>query len=295
MTIKVEETLTTAGLTADVIPHLIWNEVLLGVRKRQVFEEAFQVSDMLIGSYGTKISVPILSTRFTAGTATEAAIDSSGYTVTDPAVTDIDITIGDVVYVAARLGDILKEDQPKFNWVAIILQDMAYAVTEYRDGALRDVLLATVGNSNSAATFGTLVHKDVTDTLALMKADSWFPEDGVPLFYLHPDQESDLMTDDRYVDTKRYSVGGLPTLQTGEGSLYAGTRPRVTDNMVPALALIVMPPTHRFGPAAITAWKRRLTVKSDREERFGRELWITSMRYGSAVVQSNAIGLVTGC
>lgn len=293
MPFTVEETLKASDLPADVIPHMIWNEVLLGVRKRQVYEEAFQVTEMLVGAYGTKISVPILSTRFTAGTISEDNLDTSGYTVSDPAVTDVDVSIGNQVYVAARLSDVLREDQPKYNWVAIILQDMGRAVTVYRDAALRDVLEAGAGNVQAAATFGALDHDDILDCLGLMKADSWFPDDGTPFLFIHPDQETDLLKDTRFYDTKRYSMGQLP-MQDQE-PLYAGTRVRVTDNATTAIALVASPPTHRFGPAAITAWKRRLTVKSDREERFGRELWITSMRYGSSVVQANGVGLITGC
>jgi len=65
--------------------------------------------------------------------------------------------------------------------------------------------------------------------------------------------------------------------------------------MTAALALVVFPPNHKFAPVAIHALKRRLTVKSEREELYGRELWVASVRYGQSAIQANGIGLITNC
>ncbi len=299
--ITVEETLLAGDLPSDVIVHMLWNEVLMGTTKRLVFEEAFEVTEQLIGAMGTKISVPILSTRFSASTISESSLDSSGYTPTDPTVTDTDISIGNQVYVAARLSDILLEDQPKYNWVRIILQDMGRAIAEYKDAALRDVLIAGVGNSQTAASAGTLAFDDVVGGLGKCKVDSFFPEDGTPYLFASPNQEVDLVKDTRYYDSKRYRMGSLPKLAAAgdDGALgepsYADCKVRISDAMTDALALIVFPPTHKFAPIVINAMKRRLTVKSDREELYGRELWIASVRYGSAVISANGICLITNC
>jgi hypothetical protein len=296
--IKVTETLLAGDLPADVIPHMIWEEVLMGTRRRTVFLEGYEVTERLVGAMGTKISVPALSTRFTAGTISESTLDSSGYTVSDPTITDTDISIGNQVYVAARLSDILREDQPTYNWVRIILQDMGRAIAEYRDAALRDTLLAGAGNTQTAAAAGTLAFDDVIDGLALAKNDSFFPEDGTPFLFIGPNQEADVIKDTRYYDSKRYQQGDLPMLAANREAVepvYASCRVRVSDNMTDALGLIVFPPTHKFAPIAIHALKRRLTVKSDREELYGRELWVASIRYGQAVVSANGVVLITNC
>jgi len=296
--IRVSETLKASDLPADVIPHMIYGEVVMGTTKRISFIEGFEVTEQLVGAMGTKISVPILSTRFSAGTTTESDLDTSGYTVSDPTITDTDITIGDQVYVAAKLSDVLREDQPRYNWVRIILQDMGRAIAEYRDAALRDVLIAGVGNQDNANTSGTLAYDDIVEGLALCKTDSFFPEDGTPFMFIHPNQEADLLKDTRYLDSKRYQMGDLPMLAANAEStepLYASCKVRVTDDQLDGVGLIVYPPTHKFRPIAIHAMKRRLTVKSDREELYGRELWIASMRYGSSVIQANGLCYVSDC
>lgn len=304
MPFDIEETLKAGDLPSDVLPHMLWNEMILGTEKRRVFRDLTQVTDALRGQVGTKISVPILSTRFTAGTISESTLDSTGYTFSDPAVTDTDITIGNQVYVAFKISDILKEDQPKFNWIRILLQDAGRAIAEYEDGAIRDVYLAGAGNSMSAATAGTLAYDDLLSCLALMKIDSWWPGQGVtPVLVLHPNQETDLLKDTRYVNSHRYSVADVGMLASADDlargeveSIYADCNVKVSDNMINALALIIFPSPHpRYGPVAIHAMKRPLTIRTEREETYGRQLWVASMRYGTSVIQANAVGLISNC
>lgn len=301
MSFNVNETLTAGDIPADVIPHLVWAELLAGVSKALVFKEVVTITDVLRGAAGTKISVPALSTRFTATTVSEATLDSSGYTPADPSVTDTDISIGDQVYVAFRLSDILKEDQPNFGWLQITLRDAGRAIAEYEDSAIRDVLIAGVGNSGSAGTAGTLKFDDVVDLLAKHKNDSWKATPGyAPWLIIAPDQEADLVKDTRYHSSRRYAVanvGGLAgaDMKNDVEELYADCRVRVSENMTAALALIVFPQHPTYGPVAMHAYKRPLTVKSQREELYGRELWAASMRYGTSVIQANGVGLISNC
>lgn len=303
MVFNVEETLLAGDLPADVIPHMIWKEVLAGTRLRRVFLEAVETSTMLLGAVGTKISIPVLSTRFTAQTISESSLESAGYTFSTPTVTDVDVTIGNQVYVAFKISDIIKEDQPKYNWIRLLLNDAGRAIAEYEDGAVRDVFIAGAGNTHTAATGGALVYDDIIDTLTLEKIDSWFPDRIMPFLFLHPNQEGDVLKDTRYVNSARYAIGNLPNLAGADylaagqvDAIYAGTRVRVTDNMTNALALVVFPSPHPdYGAVTVHAVKRPLTIRSEREETYGRQLWVASVRYGTAVIQANGVGLITNC
>jgi hypothetical protein len=276
--------------------------MILGTSKRLMFLEPATKTDMLIGAIGTKITVPILSTRFSAGTISESDLDTTGYSISDPAVTDTDINIGNQVYVAFRISDILKEDSPNINWIRTLLRDAGRAIAEYEDAAVRDVYLAGAGNSVNATAAGTLDYEDVIDLLAEMKTDSWFPEDIRPFMYLHPDQEADLLKDTRYVNSHRYAIGDIPYLPSADDmsrgeveAMYAGTRVRVSDNMTATLALVVFPEHPRYGPVSIHAYKRPLTIRTQREELYGRQLWVVSTRYGTSVIQADGVGLISNC
>jgi len=293
--IVLEETLKAGDIPADLKPHLVWGEVLEGTRKRLVFMQAVREDSSLVGKTGTKISVPIAS-QLSASTITESTLDSSGFTFTDKTITDVDVTIGNMVYCAVKLSDILQEDVPDIDWVRLMLRNMGAAIAEYIDGAIRDALIAGAGTTITAATAGTLAYGDIVKAVSTLKKNGWFPEEGnPPLLFIHPDQEADLLKDTLFVETARYTAGSVERLQGEVAGRYAGCRVLVTDNMTAALALVVMPPNHRFGPSTIFAWKRKLRVKSDREEAYERTIYIATARYGIKVVQSSAIVLISNC
>ena len=298
MPFTIEETLKSSDLASDYKPHMVWREFLLGVAKRKVFLGLVLETDVLVGKVGTKIAVPAVSSGFTAASITEANLDTNGFTITDLGTTDTDISIGNIIYVAFRLSTVLGEDMPAINWLRANLQKTADAILDYIDGAVRDVLIAGAGNSCSADTAGALDYTDIADIQRLMQTDSWFADDGVPSLAIHPDQQYDLLIDTTFTETIRYQQGSVPFAGNLGGPLVpvvAGIKVIVSDNMTQALAILVTPQQHRFGPNTIFAWKRRYTVEHDREVLYGRDLYVASVRYGQAVVQANAIGLISNC
>ena len=65
--------------------------------------------------------------------------------------------------------------------------------------------------------------------------------------------------------------------------------------MVENLALILAPPNHRYAPFTIHAIKRPLKVASWDDVTKGRTLRVASMRYGSTVIQSGGVYLISNC
>lgn len=301
MTYTIEETLMSTNLDADFKPHMVWREFLLGISLRKVFLGIVLETDVLVGGVGTKISVPAWSgtnAGFTAGTITEATLDTSGYTVTNPSTTDTDITVGDVIYIAFRLSTILSEDQPDIQWLRNTLHAVANGIQDYIDGDIRDTLLSGAGNSVSADSAGTLAYNDIIDVQRLMQTDSWFSDDGIPALVIHPDQQYDVLASTTFTETIRYTQGSVPFGGNLGGPLVplvGGVKVLVSENMTQALALLVTPQTHRFGPNTIFAWKRRYTIEHDREVLYGRDLYVATIRYGVGVVQANAVGLISNC
>jgi N4-gp56 family major capsid protein len=290
-----EETLKSGDLPADLKPHLVYAEVVEGLRPPRIFQSVVTVDRQLITKQGTKLSVPVAS-KLTAGTVTESNLDSSGYTVSDKTMTDVDVSIGDIVYSAVRLSDVLLEDQPNIQWVRLMIRNMADAVMEKQDGDIRDTLIAGVGTTAAAATAGTLDFDDVVDALATMKSAHLYPEPAAQFALIaHPNNTKDIVKDTRFYDTKRYALGGIPFPAGEVGGLTAGCRVLETSNMIENLALVMAPPNHTKAPFAIKAIKRPLTLKSEREEVYGRQFWVTSERYGNAVIQDTGVYLISNC
>lgn len=311
MVVKFEETCYNLTLTdgqlanigaigdtySTIIPFVIWREIILGKRWRNVFRRAVLETDILIGQAGNILEVPVLDRdEFTARTASEASIDVYGFCKDRLSPDKVEITIGDVVYNATRISDILREDSPSLQWVKASLQKMGDSIEHYIDTAIRNVLIAGVlaGNIQAAAVAGVLDFDDIIDCKALMHNTSMWESEGGPfMLFVNPLQEADLLKDATFQDTERYEAGSIP-FDPVKG-LYAGCRVYGTENMVQALALIVAPPTHQFGPAAMMAWKRHLKAETWRDEQYGRDVWLLTCRYGVEVIQDNAIGLITNC
>jgi len=314
MAITFEETCTNLTLTdaqleslnvgtdtfTTLIPFIVWREILMGKRWRNVFMRAVMETDVLIGVAGKVLEIPMLDINefSTDRTASESEIDTYGFCKDRLSPDKIEISVGDVVYRATRVSDILREDSPTLGWVRASLQKMGDAIEHQIDTAVRDILIAgvAVGNIFTASTVGTLSYDDVVDCKALMRGNHMYESEGGPfMLFIHPSQEADLLkeTKGNTFEMERYSAGDIP-FDPVRG-LYAGTRVYVTENQLDGTGLIVCPPTHAFGPAAMFAWKRHLKGEQWRDEQYGRDVWLLSCRYGMAVVQDNAIGLISSC
>jgi len=294
--------------TCDLIPTLIWHEINLGPTWRFVFRNAVEETDMLVGEAGDTICVPYTSRTggFTARSASEATIDESGYTKDKLTVNQIEITIGDVIYLATRISDILREDQPNLNWVLASLNKMGQQIWYRIDTDIRDLLVGCAGNVQTATTTGTLSYDDIVDATATLKNLGYWADDGEYLLFMNASQEADLVKDTRFTDTARYSYGDIPMGAGGGAGFnmpksrrYASCVAHVTDIPMAwgtvAYALVVAPPSNRYGPAAMLAWKRHLKQETWRDEQEGRDLWLLSTRYGLSCKFTDAIVLISDC
>lgn len=303
-----------AYAACDLIPVLIWKEVNLGATWKFVFRNAVEETDMLVGVDGNSICIPYLDRdEFTALTASESTLKTQGYTKAKLSPKSVCLSIGDVVYVATYITDILREDSPSLQWVRVTLQKMGQAIALKIDEDIRDCLrcACTVvnGNVNGAITPGTLNYDDVVDAVAHLKSMGyWGVDDGPMLLFINVDQEADLVKDTRFTDTARYSTENIP-LGAGVGGFnmpergrYASCRVFVTDIAMldggaggTAYALVVAPPSNKYGPAAMFAWKRHLRQRTERQEQLEKDMFVISTRYGVTVKFADAIKLISDC
>ena len=303
-----------AYAACDLIPVLIWKEVNLGATWKFVFRNAVEETDMLVGVDGNSICIPYLDRdEFTALTASENTLKTQGYTKAKISPKSVCLSIGDVVYVATYITDILREDSPSLQWVRVTLQKMGQAIALRIDEDIRDCLrcACTVvnGNVNAAGTPGTLNYDDVVDAVAHLKSMGyWGVDDGPMLLFINVDQEADLVKDTRFTDTARYSTENIP-LGAGVGGFnmpergrYASCRVFVTDIAMldggadgTAYALVVAPPSNKYGPAAMFAWKRHIRQRTERREQYEKDMFVISTRYGVTVKFADAIKLISDC
>lgn len=295
MTYILEETLKFGDLPADLKPVLVYAEVSEALRPPRMFLSAFTVDRSLIGAIGTQLRVPT-ATSLSASSITEASVDTAGFSKSDKTIADVDVDIGSIVYCAGYLSRVLREDAPNINWVRLQVRNQAEAVLQKQDSDLRDALISGAGTTAAAATAGTLDFDDIVDGIAVMEAGHCYPEPNAQfLLFAHPNNAKDIVKDTRFYDTKRYALGNIPFPAGEVGGLTAGCRVFKSSNMVEDLALIVAPPTHSKAPFAIKAIKRPLTLRTQATEQQERDVFITSMRYGTAIIRSIGVYLISNC
>lgn len=290
----------------DLVPTLIHEEIRCGPSWKFVFRNAVLEVDDLVGVSGDALCVATISRTggFTARTASEATIDESGLTKDKLSMDSVSISIGDVVYLATRISDILQEDS-KLPWVRTSLRKMAQAIWYKLDTDIRDLLVGCAGTVQAASTHGTLSYDDIVDAVATLKVGGYWE---TPLVFINAAQEADLAKDTRFTDTARYSYADIPMGAEGgagfdmpKAGKYASCFAFVTDIPMEfttdgvAYALVVSPPTARYGPAAMLAWKRHMKAESWRDEQEQRDDWSLSTRYGLSCICTDAIVLISDC
>lgn len=284
--ITIQETLESQDVAWG--DFLIYSEMIEGARRPLVFIETITEDFSLIGKNGTQIYVPT-ATQLGA-TKISSTIETtlqSAMSTADKTISKVTVAVSVFIYCGVEMSDILSEDYPNIDWVRLNLRNMGLAVMEQID---TDILAIYAAGFGVLSTCSTLNHSAVMSALASMANGKWFPDPNSPPFLIvSPDALVTLKTDTQFFETARY-YSGMETALVGEAGLYAGCRVLVTPSLNgTGNAYIVFPPNSSYGPVAILAWKRRLTVKSDRTENKETTYYYTTARVTPVVTQALGI------
>jgi len=288
MKITIEETLAASDVVTALTtgPYLIYSEVLEGARRPLSFLQVAEENFDLIGQNGHTIQF-LSATQLGASSITEANMLATGMTASDKTLSAVSVSVPDIIYSAVQLSDILAEDYPKINLVQLHFRNMGKAVMEYLDALTYSTISGTAG----IVTYDAGAAMDYTDlTLALssMENNDWVPDAANPPFVIMaPDQAAILMQSTTFVTSERYTAYELSRIVQGEAGLYAGMRVLKSSLLDgTGLSFIVFPPDSEYGPVVVIAWKRRVTLKNEREETKGYTYFGTTIRAKPVVVQA---------
>lgn len=290
--LTIEETLAASDVTTALTtgPYLIYSQMFEAPRRPLTFLAVVGEDNSLIGNSGTTIKFMTMS-HLTASEDTEANIinTSVGMTAADKTITSALVTIDRVIYSAVQLSDILMEDYPNIAWVQKNLGNMGAAVLEKLDANVKDVLVAggTQVYSGSGLTYGNVV-----DALSTMENNNWTAdEQTVPFLIVSPDTAGLLMKDSTFVDARRYTTYEVARMVEGEIGLFAGCRVLKTSLLNgTGYGFIVFPPDSKYGPVALVAWKRKMTVKNEYFAKNAFTYYTTTIRAKAVVTQALGVG-----
>ena len=298
--VTIEETLLTTDMyTAfdSVYPFMIYSEILEGARRPLCFLEALAENFDLIGTTGNIIRFLRVDTNLTGVSSsydTETEMENAGmsaaYLVFGAKVT---LTCSTIYAGLTTIGDYLKEDYPKIDWIRFCIRNIGKTIMEEIEEDAYDVLAAASGvNTVSAA---SIAYSVVLDGIAELEKDSWFVDPANPPFLIiAPWAHKTLQAESTYVSTERYTTADLAKMVNGEVGLYAGCRVMVSPLLEgKETAFIIYPSNTDLGVVGLVAWKRRLTAKTDYELTYQRTRISVSARANAAVVQPKGIVKIT--
>jgi len=290
MKVTVEETLAASDVTTALTtgPYLIYSEVLEGARRPLVFLQCVEEMFDLIGKAGNTIKF-LKASQLSASSTTESSMLSSGMSASDKSLSAVSVSVSNVIYSATELSDILAEDYPNISWLRVHLRNMGKACMEYLDAHVKDTIIAASGVSTHSCT--NLDYGEVLDAKATLENNEWYADPNNPPFlYVSPDAAAYIMKDTAFVSTERYTTSEVANMVQGELGRFAGLRLMKSSLLDgTGYALIVHPPDGPNGPVVVLAWKRRLTVKNEREEKYGYTYFNTTLRAKAVVVQAAGI------
>jgi N4-gp56 family major capsid protein len=288
--LTIEETLQASDIVTALTtgPYLIYSQMFEAPRRPLVFLAVCGEDKSLIGNNGNVIKFMSM-THLTATEASEATILSGGMTAADKTFTSASVTVDNVIYSATELTDILLEDYPKIDFVQKNLGNMGAAVLEKLDANVKDVLVAGGTQVYSGAALG---YGNVVDALSAMENTNWTADDEtVPFLIVSPDAAGVLMKDTTFVDARRYTAYEVAKMVEGEIGLFAGCRVLKTSLLNgTGYGFIVFPPDSKYGPVALIAWKREMTVKNDYFTKNAYSYYVASIRAKAVVTQALGVG-----
>jgi len=283
-------TTDVTGLNYSLIPYLVWKEISLGAsRVSKLGKAVFEVD--ISGQEGNKIHIATLSRdEFTAQTIDEETLDSDGLTKSKLSPSSVRLSIGDVIYNATRISDIMTEDS-SLSWVRASLQKMGESIAYKIEQDIESTLYTSCGTVVSCA--GTLTYAKVLEAKGELKKLSWYDDVEPFILLVNPDDEQDLLKEGTTttIQYERYKEGSLEDFIGSP--IYAGCIATVSEVVRSKFAYLMVAPYDFQHANIIFAWKRKPKTESWRDEQKQRDVFALSTRYGLVAKETSSSVLLS--
>jgi hypothetical protein len=286
--ITIEETLASSDIDTALTysPYLIYSEILEGARRPLVFLQVVQEIKDLQGISGDSMKF-LKSSQLSATKSNEAAM-LAGMTASDKSFSTITVTVGDIIWAAVQLSDFLLENYPEQNFPQHMLQNMGQALTEYLDAYVYATIDAAVGTlSHNCA---SLDYDELIDALTTCKEADWSPNPANPPYLIcSPATVGELLKDDTFVSSARYTTAQISMMVEGEQGVYAGMKVLETSLLTGTGDGFIVFPNNQNGIVVGLIYKRDMRSVSERYEKYGTTYMNSSVRAEPIVVQAQGI------
>lgn len=262
-----------------LVPKIVLREIDVAARAARKARSLVRANRDLVGAKGRSISFPKRG-QLTAASVAEGSVPSYG-TVTYSATTISPTKIGLAVRISQEAID-----GTEIDVINDIIKEAGEALADKEDQDIIAIFTTAGGAAFTidASAAGTLTYDDILSARTSIIGANYKPS----ILFLHPDQEADILKDSKFIDASKY--GDREPILNGEIGKLAGLKTLVSQNFPTGKAL-VLDPTR----AAWLAIKRDIQLKrKDEPSSDSIELYFFE-EYGSSVVNSSAVAIITGC
>jgi hypothetical protein len=218
----------------------------------------------------------------TSDTAPNVEDDTFSFSVADPTITKLDISVLNLVYCAFQLSRIIMEDCVSIDWVRVILANAGSAILTFMNADIRDTI--SVAGGTETYSCEALSYSDVIDARAKLETSGWLVGDDTAFLVVSVANKNVLLKENTYIASERYTVADLDSMVEGEIGMFAGCRVVVDPELDDNIAFIIAG-HERLGAVSLIVWKRHLQTKSEPRERKEKDFFVQTCRYKYAVVQ----------
>ena len=273
-------TITTTDIS-DVLPKIIIDQVEEAARPKRVARNLVRINRDLVKTKGRSIFVP------KRGTLTASDV-SEGSTLTPSKPSSVYETV-EIIPKKVGVGVAITQeaiDGVELDVVNDLINEAGEALAQKEDLDIRDKFLApgAAGSTITASTPGVLSYEDIIAARSAVLQNDFNPQ----ILVIHPDQEGDLLKDDRFIDASKF--GDREPILNGQIGKIAGLKVLVSTNMTSGTALVVDPDR-----AAWMAIKRETDLKRKEEPSTDSVELYFYREYGVEVVNPGAVAVITGC
>lgn len=280
------------ALTYGLMPYIVWREISLGAQRVSKLAKAvFEVD--ISGQEGNTIHIATLSRdEFTARSISEETLDNDGLTKDKLSPSSVKLEIGDVIYNACRISDILSEDSG-LAWARASLQKMGESIAYKIEQDVETTMYASCGTV--VACSGSLTYLKVLEAKSELKKLSWYDTDEPFLLFVNPDDEEDLLGEGSTttIQYERYEKGSLEDFFGS--SIYAGCIATVSEVVRAHFAYLMTAPIDFQHSSIVFAWKRKPKTEQWRDEQKQRDVFSLSTRYSVGSKETSSMVLLSNC
>lgn len=285
MNVTIEETLASSDFTTALTyaPYLLYSEILEGARRPLVFMQVVKEMKDLMGKNATSMKF-LTASQLGASKSTEASMLGSGMNASDKNLGAVTVSVSDVIWCAVELSDFIVEDYPEVNVVQAHMQNMTQGVMEYLDAYVYSVLKGASGTMTHNC--ASLDYDELVDCITEAKETDVY---GTPYLIVAPAVTGELLKDDTFLASERYTTADIAKMVEGEAGKYAGTIVLESSLLTGTTDAYLVFPSQDGNPVVALLYKRTMKTVSQYVAQNGYTYFNTSCRATPSVVQPSYV------